>query len=72
MTLVTNHAPIREILRSSVDTVYSTRIDKAQWQLAPYLDDMDIVYKPGKDHLNVDPLSRTERYGDVVTASGDT
>jgi len=35
-------------------------------ELTPYLDDIDIVYKPGKGNLNVDPLSRVERLEDVV------
>ncbi|MDB5851806.1 MAG: hypothetical protein JWP29_5558 [Rhodoferax sp.] len=60
-TVITDHAPIREVLRSSANTVYSIRIDKAAWQLAPYLDDLEVVYRPGKDHLNVDHLSRPEK-----------
>jgi len=63
--LVMDYAPICEVLKSSADTVYSTRIDKARWQLAPYLYDLDIVYKHGWDHLNMDPLSRVERSVDV-------
>ena len=35
-----------------------------KWHLVLYLDDLDIgiVYKPERGHLNVDPLSRVDRY----------
>ena len=32
--------------------------DKAKMDMAPYLEDVEVWYRPGKDHVNVDSLSR--------------
>ena len=57
-TLVTDHAPIGEVLQSSAATQYSTRIDKFRMLLAPFLERISVHYRPGKEMTNVDPLSR--------------
>jgi len=61
--LVTDHASIREVLQSATTVQYSLRIDKFRNLLTPYIDDITIVYRPGKLHLNVDALSRARWVG---------
>ena len=56
--LVTDHASIREVLRSSASTQYSIRLDKFRMLLGPFLDRIHVTYRPGKEMTNVDPLSR--------------
>jgi len=61
--IVTDHASIREIVRSSASVQYSTRIDKFRMLLAPFIDNMKVFYRPGKEMVNVDPLSRARYMG---------
>lgn len=56
--LITDHAPIREVLRIAATTQYSLRLDKFQMLLAPFIDKINVIYRPGKEMTNVDPLSR--------------
>jgi len=56
--VVTDHEPIKGVLRSAPGTRYSLRIDKFRMLLMPFLDSMTILHKPGKTMKNVDPLSR--------------
>ena len=58
--VTTDHASIREIVLTSAPIQYSTRINKFRKLLAPFIDDIQVFYRPGKDLVNVDPLSRTE------------
>ncbi len=69
---MTDHASIREIGRTSAATQYSTRIDKFRMLLAPFIDDIEVFYRPGKDMANVDPLSRAEFTADdiLITKAG--
>lgn len=69
--IVTDHASIKDVLNTAVTTQYSLRIDKFRMLMAPYLDDIEVVYRPGKDHLNVDPLSRARWIGKEIDR-GDT
>ena len=67
-----DHASIKEIVRTSAATQYSTRIDKFRMLLAPFIDDKEVFYRPGKDMANVDPpLSggiHSEAVGDISIA----
>ena len=56
--LVTDHAPIKEVLRTSAATQYSLRLDKFRLLLAPFLDKLKVMYRPGKQMTNVDLLSQ--------------
>jgi len=56
--LVTDHASIHEVLRSSGSTQYSIRLDKFRMLLSPFLDRIQVIYHPGKEMTNVDPLSQ--------------
>ena len=53
--LVTDHASIKEVLRTSAFVQYSTRIDIFRMLLAPFINNIRVFYRPGKDMLNVDP-----------------
>ena len=55
--LVTDHVPIKEVLRTSAATQYSLRLDKFRMLRAPFLDKLKVMYRPGKQMTNVDPLS---------------
>jgi hypothetical protein len=57
-TVFTDHESIRDVLHSAPRVDFSKRIDKYRMLLQPYLDDMDIIYRPGKKMVMVDPLSR--------------
>ncbi|KAF8459763.1 hypothetical protein BDZ91DRAFT_799707 [Kalaharituber pfeilii] len=58
VVIISVHQPISPVLHSSANTVYSLRIDKFRMNLAPFLDSVEVWHKPGKQHVNVDPLSR--------------
>jgi hypothetical protein len=59
-TVYTDHESIRDVLHSTPRVDFSKRIDKYRMLLQPYLDDMEIVYRPGKKLVMVDPLSRAK------------
>jgi hypothetical protein len=54
-TVVTDHSAINEILNSSPNTTYSLRLDKFRMSL---IDNMTVVYWPGKSIPRVDCISR--------------
>lgn len=54
----TDHSAIPGILRSSASTSYSLKLDKFRMALMPFIDNMDIIHKPGKSIPHVDCLSR--------------
>jgi hypothetical protein len=59
-TVFTDHESIRDVLHSAPRVDFSKRIDKYRMLLQPYLDDMEVVYRPGKKMVMVDPLSRAK------------
>jgi hypothetical protein len=59
-TVYTDHESIRDVLHSAPRVDFSKRIDKYRMLLQPYLDDMEIIYRPGKKMVMVDPLSRAK------------
>ena len=61
--IVTDHASIREIIRSSASAQYSTRIDKFCMLLAPFIENMKVFHRPGKEMVNVDLLFRARYIG---------
>ncbi|KAA8899934.1 hypothetical protein FN846DRAFT_909451 [Sphaerosporella brunnea] len=63
-TVFTDHESIRDVLHSAPRVDFSKRIDKYRMLLQPYLDDMEIVYRPGKKMVMVDPLSRAKYLDD--------
>jgi hypothetical protein len=58
-TVITDHSSINEILNSSPNTSYSLRLDKFRMSLMPFIDNMTVVYRPGKAIPHVDCISRT-------------
>lgn len=58
LILISDHQPLGEVLNSSPSTQYLLRIDKWRMLLTPFLNNLTILYKPGKSMTNVDPLSR--------------
>ena len=63
--LITDHAPIREILQTAATTQYSLRLDKFRMLLALFVDKLKVVYRPRKEMTNVDPLSRATWESDL-------
>jgi hypothetical protein len=63
-TVFTDHESIRDVLHSAPRVDFSKRIDKYRMLLQPYLDDMEIIYRPGKKMVMVDPLSRARYLND--------
>jgi hypothetical protein len=57
-TVFTDHECTRDVLQAAPNVKMSKRLDKYRMLLQPYLDDMDVVYRPGKLMNMVDPLSR--------------
>jgi len=55
--IISDYLSIKKVLNLSANTLYSLRIDKARIDMAPYLEDVERRYRPGKDHVNMDPLS---------------
>lgn len=58
--IITDHQPIKGVLKSGPYTSYKSRVDRFRNLLMPCLDDIEVIYKPGTSHVNVDPLSRAE------------
>jgi len=54
----TDHSAIPGILRSSANTSYSLCLDKFRMQLMPFIDNMEIVHRPGQSIPHIDCLSR--------------
>jgi len=57
-TVITDHSAINEILNSSPNTIYSLRLDKFWMSLMPFIDNMTVIYRPGKPTPHVDCISR--------------
>jgi hypothetical protein len=57
-TVFTDHESTRDVLQAAPNVKMSKRLDKYRMLLQPYLDNMDVVYRPGKQMQMVDPLSR--------------
>jgi hypothetical protein len=57
-TAYTDHECTRDVLQAAPNVKMSKRLDKYRMLLQPYLDDMDVIYRPGKLMNMVDPLSR--------------
>jgi hypothetical protein len=57
-TVFTDHESTRDVLQAAPNVKMSKRLDKYRMLLQPYLDNMDVVYRPGKLMQMVDPLSR--------------
>jgi len=53
----TDHSAISSILWSFACTSYSLRLDKFCMQLMSFIDNMDIVHRPGKSIPHIDSLS---------------
>ena len=39
-------------------------MDKFRMLLTPYVDQLEVFYRPGKDHPNIDPLPRARWIGE--------
>lgn len=53
--LVTDHSALQWLYKFKGN---NSRLARWMLELQPYKDNMDIVYRPGRKHSNVDPLSR--------------
>lgn len=58
LTVVTNHTPLRAIVHSSTKQLFNSRVNRFRILLQPFLNNMTVIYRPGKDLRMVDPLSR--------------
>ena len=47
--LITDHAPIKEVLRTAATTQYSLRLDKFRMLLAPFIDKLKVVYRLARE-----------------------
>ncbi|KAE8185611.1 hypothetical protein A4X06_0g7265 [Tilletia controversa] len=62
VTVVTDHAPVHGMLHSRPGALpYGHAVERARTILRPQLDNLRIVYRPGRLHVNVDALSRLVR-----------
>ncbi|KAE8223583.1 hypothetical protein CF326_g8172, partial [Tilletia indica] len=62
VTIITDHAPVQGMLTSRPGAVpYGHAVERARTILRPHLDNLRIVYRPGRLHVNVDALSRLVR-----------
>lgn len=59
ITVVTDHAPLSAVLQAHSPSMhqFTPHIEQFWAYLMPFLDSMDFVHKPGKQHSNVDALS---------------
>ncbi|KAE8186106.1 hypothetical protein CF335_g7542, partial [Tilletia laevis] len=57
-TVVTDHAPMERMLRSTSSIAYGPIITRCRAILMPHLANLRFVYRPGPRHTNVDALSR--------------
>lgn len=56
--IVTDHLPLRSILRSSKALTFNARVEKYRMLIQTFLDRLVIVHRAGSKHSNVDALSR--------------
>ncbi|KAE8242509.1 hypothetical protein A4X13_0g7127 [Tilletia indica] len=57
-TVVTDHAPMERMLRSTAPIAYGPTITRCRAVLMPHLPNLRFVYRPGPRHTNADALSR--------------
>ncbi|KAE8179338.1 hypothetical protein CF336_g9673, partial [Tilletia laevis] len=58
VTVVTDHAPMERMLRSSANTTYGPTITRCRAFIMPHLGNIRFIYRPGPRHTNADALSR--------------
>ncbi|KAE8234081.1 hypothetical protein CF326_g872 [Tilletia indica] len=58
VTVITDHAPMERMLRSSGNVTYGPTISRCRALLMPQLPNLTFVYRPGSSHVNADALSR--------------
>jgi hypothetical protein len=63
--VVTDHAPMVQVVDSSSFTPTSPRVERWRMLLQPFVGQMPFVHKPGKSHNNVDALTRLKRSGQL-------
>jgi hypothetical protein len=63
--VVTDHAPMVQVVDSLSFTPTSPRVERWRMLLQPFVGQMTFVHKPGKSHNNVDTLTRLKRSGQL-------
>jgi hypothetical protein len=63
--VVTDHAPMVQVVDSSSFTPTSPRVERWRMLLQPFVGQMTFIHKPGKSHNNVDVLTRLRRSGQL-------
>ncbi|KAE8264139.1 hypothetical protein A4X09_0g7049 [Tilletia walkeri] len=58
VTVITDHAPMEKMLRSTTATPYGPAISRCRAFIMPHLPNLRFLYRPGPRHVNVDALSR--------------
>ncbi|KAE8220010.1 hypothetical protein CF326_g8827, partial [Tilletia indica] len=58
VTVITDHAPMEKMLRSTANIPYGPTITRCRALLLPHLPNLRFIYKKGSTHINVDALSR--------------
>ncbi|KAE8238759.1 hypothetical protein A4X13_0g8392 [Tilletia indica] len=58
VTVITDHAPMEKMLRSTANITYGPTITRCRAILMPQLPNLRFVYRQGSSHINVDALSR--------------
>ncbi|KAE8214745.1 hypothetical protein CF326_g9771 [Tilletia indica] len=57
-TVITDHSPMEQMLRSTGSITYGPTITRCRAVLMPHLPNLRFVYRPGARHTNADALSR--------------
>jgi hypothetical protein len=61
--VVTDHAPMIQVVDSGSFTPTSPRVERWRMLLEPFVGQMSFIHKPGKAHNNVNALMRLKRSG---------